>query len=138
MTKEYNSIGVVGSGGGFRSEAIVSETIASGQTGELISLPAVDGKFYKIFLLVAASGNQGGITLTCDGEDLFSEKSLTYSTSISTSATHTAIVRAFSSSNAGLVRNLYQEVLCESFSLHKNTGNTLQDIYLSYEIGNFD
>ena len=130
---------VVGGGGsGFQSEGITFQNITSGQTGELISIPEVSGKVYRIFLLATSTPSaQPGISLITNGNTIESEKILIDSSPSSTGTSSFGISRIINSTTVTLGRGFYNVVECSSFSIEKNAGNTTEDIDLSYETGEY-
>jgi len=129
-----------GGGSGFNSDGIVYTSIATGQTGSLISLPEVSGKVYRIFLLATGtSSQQTGISLITNGVTIESEKTLVDNTSPSADIEiEFGVFRNYTASTSTTpTRRMYDIVECASFEVTKNPGNTTQAIDLSYEIGSY-
>lgn len=125
-------------GGGFKSDGIVYTSLASGQTGSLLSLPEVQGKVYRVFLLTTGTSvAQAGISFICDSVTIEDQKTLADNSDPSAS----------SSSEFGIVRNyffdtttnrrIYNVIECLSFEITKNAGNTTTAIDVSYELGSY-
>ena len=128
------------SGGGvFVSEGMVGEQLPSGQTGPLISLPEVTGKAYKITQIStgATNGIQGGISLTTNGNVLHDQAGLDDLDPSATkpSDSNTFLVSRIFGQSTLTNSKVYDEIICTSFSLSKNAGNTDKAIDLVYEIG---
>lgn len=125
-------------GGGyfFPSGGLVGERIASGQTGVLISAPEVSGVVYKITgLSCTGTGTQDGITLIADGVAIEDEQKLD-----DTSPTPGANISGFGVSEtfgptSTAAYSVYRNITCKSFSVVKNTGNTIRMIDIIYQVG---
>ena len=119
----------VGKGGGiFRAESFIhNENIASGQTGNLITIGTA-GKV-TIITYLAATSNQPGVGVTVDGDDVSLVGGLGGETSgvgwrVTSYGGQTSISRWYLAYITG-----------EFITITKDAGNTTQDITLSYVTG---
>ena len=130
---------IAGEGGLFcPTGGIVSDVLPSGQTGLLLSLPEVLGKYYKITSLSVGNSisSQAGISLIVNGETIEDEKTLDDQEPnvITPSSSAFLVSQLYSNSSIGASR-FYKEIYCTSFSVLKNAGNTAQPIAYVFEIG---
>ena len=125
-------------GGGyfFPSGGMQGERLASGQTGVLFSAPEVSGVVYKITsLLVPANTGQPGISLIADGVTIEENSTLWDSTpTASPDIDRFAVCSTFSASQ-NLAYRFYESIICSSFSVLKNAGNTTGFVDIIYQIG---
>lgn len=126
---------------GFQTDGAQSEILALGQTGELIRLPEVLNKVYRIKLLCTKSAiTQSGISLETNGEIIQAASILSDSqpmaapgsNSFAVSQSHPVAINA-----ATETANVYDVIECKSFAVIKDAGNTAQDIAIAYEIGEY-
>ena len=135
---DASSSGSGGGGGGvFQPESRVDTTIATGQTGDLITITAPTGKTIKVTYLFSSSTTtrQAGISLIVNGNTLIDQQSL--AASVDQSVTGSFYIGMMASSNPTTIAGYYRipEVYCTSFVVNKNAGNTARSIYIVYEIG---
>jgi hypothetical protein len=108
--------------------------IAAGASGDIKTETAGSGQFLKLTYLLTSGtgGEEAGMTLTIDGNDLFTNQPLTDET-----PTGYGISRYFTSSNtSGTISStekLFVDVYCKTFTLTKVVGSTGLDITFSYE-----
>lgn len=128
-----------GNGGRFVSEGIVSGILSAGQTGELLSVPKVPNKSYRIRSLYCAStATQAGISLTTDELAIESESILSEAQPTATAETAMFFIGdEYAASTLGNGARGYKSVNCSSFSIDKNAGNTTEQIIYAYEIGEY-
>lgn len=129
-------LGLKGGGGIFRAETFVhSQTIASGQTGDLVTI-GTTGKITKLTFFVTNDNAipQPDITITSDGQNIISGEGI----SDYTPALNTGVFIAMSSTNSTDVRaeaaNL-SDVVGEFITISKGVGNTIEPLLYSYETG---
>jgi hypothetical protein len=126
-----------GGGGVFvPTGGMISDELTAGQTGLLISAPEVDNTVYKLqALLCDANATQAGISLIIDNVTI-EDESILLDTSPTTGPAggRFLISDSYGSTTAAAVR-LYRNIICSSFSVVKNTGNTTQNIDIIYQVG---
>ena len=130
-----------GSGGGVFVPTAPKQylQIAAGQTGTLISAPAVDGVVYKITTLFGAhpTSSQSGISLGVDLSTIVDQSILTGYTAGGINIignSNFAISETFSSTQLQYFK-VWRAICCNEFIVTKNAGNTTQPIIIAYEIG---
>ena len=135
MTVEYSICGIVGggSGGVFSAEVFVSDqTIASGQTGDLVTI-GTSGKLTKLtFLATSVAGNQPDITVTSDGFDIVSARILSPITTPSDDEFY--ISEGYGAAMQGSQGNL-TDVYGEFITISKGAGNTVTALKYAYITG---
>lgn len=110
-----------------------NQTIASGVTGDILTLNAPAEMLIKLTALsCTASSNQGGISIINDGYTVIDQKVL----SDETPATQTAFyissgvgLNSVNSSNGSI-----SDIIGASIVINKNAGNTTQNIIYSYQV----
>lgn len=119
----------------WRSEGITEDIIASGQTGQLLSVTAPQGKVVRfIYILSGTTTEQDGISLVNDGVTLESEQILAASNGSTSSGARFGVSFHFGSPNS----RLYPQIEGESIQISKNAGNTTQSIRYAYETGSYE
>ena len=129
---------ITGGGGVFTPSALVSDRLAVGLTGTLLSVAEVGGVTYKInHLLAGTAAAQGGISLIVDGVTLHSAVSLAGANgSAEASTTAFAVANSLGTSALSIsYARIYRSITCKSFSILKNAGNTTEAIDYAYEVG---
>lgn len=116
---------------------IVSDVLASGQTGVLLVVPEVEGIVYKLTHMVANSTSpQSGMGLIVNGATLHDAVTLddTQPTSSQASSTAFSVAQIYGTATVNNPRK-YSHIFCKSFSFTKDAGNTTEAIAYVYEIG---
>ena len=125
----------------FTPTGLISGEIAASSNGTLISLPEVDGVFYKLISLWSANNTTrvSDLTLTVDNVNIHTNDQLCgYTTSGSNATSQNTFIVAScytGDSNVNGQDRIYHEILCKSFSLTAASSTNLPIIY-AYEIGN--
>tara|TARA_R110002167_G_scaffold28630_8_gene96074 strand:+ start:1797 stop:2240 length:444 start_codon:yes stop_codon:yes gene_type:complete len=127
-----------GGGGPLKLVAFTSDNIASGLTGTLLTVTAPANQYIKLnYLLCSGVGLQSGMTLTVDGLAIFTDKLLLNSTPAeSVSSNYFGVTDSWvatASSGAYRGQNTLKYIMCTSFALSKNAGNTTSIIQYAYE-----
>lgn len=125
------------SGGVFQAEAFVhSQTIASGQTGDLITIGTA-GKRTRLTYLLADTGvePQTGISVTVDGSIVIPIGDLDEENPTSTSSGNIGIYQGRSAGGADSISGVLQVIEGEFITITKDTGNTTYAILYSYLTG---
>lgn len=122
-----------GGGGIFRAETFVfNQTIASGQTGDLLIIGTA-GKVARLTKLLGATASlEPGISIDVDGATLVGPGNLA---DITPSATEFFVAPAVGDVTLGLGGGNIMDVFAEFITIKKNAGNTANAISVSYEIG---
>ena len=142
MSRTYGQQGeiiVQGAGLVFRTEtAVINQTIASGQTGDLVTIGA-SGKTTKLTMLSTNTvTSQAGIGIDVDGVELISDTLSDY-TIVAGSGFYVGAVSGATGAGgvldirptSGEVPDIYGEFI----TIKKDAGNTAQELLYSYVTG---
>lgn len=117
-----------GGGGYFSIESRVDVGSISLSAGTLLSVPAVEGKVYRLFYL-ANSGTAAqlttNITLNIDGNAIYTDESLGGPTGVNSVIKNT------------IAGNAFDAIFCKSFSIVGEAGVSGRPLFVGYEIGSF-
>ncbi len=123
-------------GGIFRAESFVfDQAIASGQTGDLVTI-GTTGKISKLTYLsnsVSSGAGQSGISIVVDGVSVITEQVL--SDLDAATSSEFVIMNGNASGNAnGSIGNIL-DIVGEFIVINKNAGNTTFELKYSYVTG---
>jgi hypothetical protein len=122
-----------GAGGILKPVAFASAPIAAGSSGDILTATAGTGQCFKLTYLLTdgTAGGEAGITLSIDGNDIFTNQELTDET-----PTGYGIARFFTSpSTNGRISStdkLLTDEYCKTFTLTKVAGSTARAINYAY------
>lgn len=125
---------IAGGGGIFRAETFVhDQTIATGQTGDLVTIGTA-GKTTKLTLLSTSTVSaQSGISIDADGVIIVGPETLSDSTPNIGSGFF--VSEAFGVANTAQGAAKLIEVIGEFITFKKDAGNTTEELIYSYVIG---
>lgn len=126
---------LVGGDLGLKIASRVSGSIPSGVTGNILTASVPNNSSLLRLRVLYASGEQTGITLSADGANLYSAE--TFNQTTATDPTHCFVHFRPPAPNATgpeLTGKSMPEVLCKTFTLSKNAGNTTRVFTYYYEI----
>lgn len=130
------ALGVTSKGGGgiFCAETVVTQTIAAGVTGDLVTIGAA-GKITRLTGLYVdnTSASQPGISVDVDGAEVYSPQDLSDATPAGGSG---FFVSEMYGHNNLTLHDISSKFLCGEFiTVKKDAGNTTQPIKYIYETG---
>tara|TARA_R110000851_G_scaffold124986_1_gene255657 strand:+ start:2972 stop:3385 length:414 start_codon:yes stop_codon:yes gene_type:complete len=127
----------VGAGGGglLKLVAFDSDRLDTGLSGGILSVTAGAGQYLRLTHLVSdTSLRESGMTLTIDGNDIFTNELLASESPDAPAASNVfGVSNGYGDTSADLSARILQNVQCTSFIVTKVSGTTTQKINYAYE-----